>query len=495
MQKICLTLCEKTLEENLKTLEKYRKYIDVVELRVDKLLPDERFQIRHFPALAGIPAILTIRRKHDGGFFENSETARVTLIANALANAKADRRLNFAYVDMEEDLDVPSLEEAARAFGTRIIRSLHQFERPGPNIAARVKALARTGDEIVKYACLAETLDDTLAVFKAAGELKSYDKILIAMGEAGVCSRILTAKTGSQWTYSYAPSPADAAPPAPGQIDPKTLCNVYRYRNVREDSDVYGILGYPLKVTGSPLFFNTVFSREKMNCVYVPFPSESADKFFPLARHLNVRGVSVTIPHKQNVLKHLTSQSVEVSGIGACNTIVRTDKGWAGYNTDTLGFSDSILHFMGKKNFRGLKITIVGAGGAARAVAYQIWRLHGKAFIVNRTLSGAEDLAEKFGFRAGGLDSTSAKYIKKHSDLIINTTSAGMSPPYNDDPLRMYKFYGHEVVMDLIYMPEQTAFLSRAAAAGCATLNGFDMLTRQARYQYKYFFGADYPEV
>ncbi|MDR0551649.1 MAG: type I 3-dehydroquinate dehydratase [Spirochaetaceae bacterium] len=492
MAKICLCLGEETLDANLRTLEKYRRYIDLAELRVDKLLPDERFLIRRFPALAGMPVILTVRRKRDGGVFEGEESARLVLIANAISYAEADRRMNFAYIDIEEDIEVPSIEEAARAFGTRIIRSIHAESTPeDPSaIIAKAKSLLHFGDEIIKLAAPAHNLNDVAAMFNAASELRGIDKLLISMGSAGMCTRILACKFGSLWTFASAKD----APVSPGQLDPETLCKLYRFRDININTDVYGILGFPLKVTASPPFFNPIFSREKMNAVYLPFPSEDAAAFFRLADALNIKGVSVTVPHKQSVMPYLAGMSANVKNLGACNTMIRTEAGWDGHNTDILGFSDSILNFMKRKSFRGIKATVIGAGGAARAVVYQIWRGGGKAFVVNRSRSRAEELADRYGFMAGGLDENSTRTIKKFSRLIINTTSVGMGIGCKDDPLFMYKFQGTEVVMDLIYVPEQTALLARAAAAGCPVLNGYDMLIRQAKYQYKYFFGAEYPQ-
>jgi 3-dehydroquinate dehydratase/shikimate dehydrogenase len=118
--KLCLCLTAKTIDRNLEILNKYRKYADMAELRVDCLEPNERFLIRRFPEQTDMPVILTIRRDLDGGFFNSGEGARINLMAQGLAYADTDKRRNFAYIDIEEDLNVPSLEEAARAFGTRI---------------------------------------------------------------------------------------------------------------------------------------------------------------------------------------------------------------------------------------------------------------------------------------------------------------------------------------------------------------------------------------
>jgi 3-dehydroquinate dehydratase/shikimate dehydrogenase len=493
LSKLCLCLTAKTLERNLAILDKYRKYADLAELRVDCLEPNERFLIRRFPEQAGLPVILTIRRDVDGGNFTGGEGARISLLSKGLAFAEADRRRNFAYVDLEEDLRVPSLEEAARTFGTRIIRSFHNLTGVDENLVSRIRGLSRVGDELVKAALSPRSTADLLRVFQAGKKIKDLDKILVCMGGFGVVSRILAEKFGSWLSYVSALEEQDAPPGAPGQMDAKELAELYRFRSIGKKTGVYGVVGYPLKATGSPLFFNTVFGLEETDAVYVPFPADSIDSFMALAEEIGLSGFSVTVPYKETVIPHLTRKSPEVTAIGACNTVVRVEGGWAGANTDTLGFSDSLLEFIAKKNLRGKKITIIGAGGAARAVVSEVYRLGGKALILNRTILRARNLAAPYRFLWGGLDNQGVELMDKYSDIIIQTSSAGLDGTEMSDPLAAYTFSGREAVMDLIYQPEFTPFLKRAAAAGCRVLNGFDMLVRQARYQYTEFMGREFP--
>ncbi|MDR2658470.1 MAG: type I 3-dehydroquinate dehydratase [Spirochaetaceae bacterium] len=494
MTKICLCLTAKTIERDLEILKKYRKYIDIAELRADCLTHEECFSIRRFPELAGLPVILTIRRKSDGGCFEMSESSRVVLLSKAMAFAEVDVRHNFAYIDLEEDIELPGLEEAARAFGTKIIRSFHSFNGPYDNLIKRINALYHVGDEIAKAAIKIDDLDDVTRLFQISKEITGKEKILIGMGDSSICTRILAKKLGSIICYTSPKDEKDLPVAAPGQLDPIELGEFYRFRSITREAKIYGILGYPLKATSSPSFFNRIFDRENKNAVYIPFPSQSVPSFFRLADEIGLLGASVTVPHKEAVLPHLTSMSEQVVSVGACNTIVRSETGWDGYNTDTEGFSGSLLNFIERKNFKGKRITIVGAGGASRAVASEIHRLKGKAVILNRNEIRAQQLAEAYHFQYGGLDPNGIKLIKKFPDIIIQTTSMGMEPDINDDPLRDYQFTGKEVVMDIIYKPEMTALLKRAANAGCRTLNGTDMLLRQAKLQYQYFFGKTYPE-
>jgi 3-dehydroquinate dehydratase/shikimate dehydrogenase len=486
-------LTGKTLSRNLEILEKNRKYLDLVELRVDCLEPDERFLIRRFPEQAGTPVILTIRRDVDGGQYAGGEGARITLLSKALAFAEADRRRNFAYVDLEEDLNVPSLEEAARTFGTRIIRSYHNKQGVDTDLVGKIQSLRHVGDEIPKVAVTPRTIADARRIYQAARETENFEKILLGMGDFGINTRILAWHLGSYLSYAAAWGEPDMPSGGPGQPDVRDLAELYRLREMDPKTRLFAVTGFPLKATGSPAFFNKVFAAENINAVYVPFPADSLEGFLALASEIGLEGVSVTVPFKEQILSYLQDTSPEAASVGACNTIVKNANGWTGYNTDARGFSDSLLEFIGEKNLRGNKVTIIGAGGVARAVASEVFRLKGRALILNRTTVRARELAIPYHFSWGGIDNQGMEQMYQFSDIIIQTTPVGMEGGVEADPVAEYKFYGQEKVMDLIYKPERTPFLRRAELAGCRVMNGYDMLLRQARYQYKYYMERDFP--
>ncbi|MCL2411198.1 MAG: type I 3-dehydroquinate dehydratase [Treponema sp.] len=492
MAKICLCLTGKTIKRNLEILEKYRKFADVAELRVDCLDYDERLYIRRFPELAGMPIILTIRRDIDGGQFTGGEGSRVKLLARALAFANADRRFNFAYVDIEEDLRIANLEEAARTFGTRIIRSYHNIHGYPEDLPAKVLSMQHTGNDIVKLSVYTKNTKDVLKIFKASRECKSKEKIFIGMGHYGIYSRILAERFGSFLTYSSPLSEIESAG-ALGQVDVQELSELYRFQKITKKTKIYGVVGNPLKKTVSPWLFNNILNLENTNAVYVPFPTDSIDDFFILADKLDIQGLSITVPYKEAVLSKLEGQSIAVKSIGACNTVYRCDGGWYGENTDCAGFSDSLLGFTGRKNLMFQKVCIIGAGGAARAVAAEVHRLGGKAVILNRTILKAKNIASKYNFRWGGLDNYGIDLMSKYNKIIIQTSSVGMEGYDDADILPLYSFSGKEAVMDLIYSPPETPLLKRAALAGCKTINGFDMLIRQACLQYGHFMGNEIP--
>jgi len=484
--KICLCLTAKTIKRDIEILNKYRKFADLAELRVDCLDPDERLLIRSFPELAGIPVILTIRRDVDGGYFSGGEGERVKLFARGLAYANADSRFNFAYIDLEDDFDIPSLEEAAHTFGTKIIRSYHDLNGELDDIPAKIASMQRAGDEIIKIAVAVKSTGDVLRVFEAAKNCTAQEKIFICMGHYGIYSRILAERFGSFLTYSSALSESEI-PGASGQLDIQELADFYKFRKITKKTKVFGIIGNPLKATISPWFYNNIFSLENTDAVYVPFPVTSVPDFLKLADEMDIQGISVTVPHKEAVLPALAKYSPAVQSIGACNTMYRCEEGWFGENTDHTGFSASLLNFIGKKNLKKQKITIIGAGGAARAAASEVSNLGGKALILNRTVYKAKNLASRYNFRWGGLDNQGIEIMTKYSDIIIQTSSVGMEGYDDVDPLEAYSFTGKEAVMDMIYTPPVTPFLKRAAAAGCRTINGYDMVVRQACLQYAYF--------
>lgn len=493
---ICLTLTGKTLDEDLELVNKYRSFIDIVELRADFLSGDERLVARKFPKMAGIPCILTLRRKIDGGKFIEGEAARTILFARALSFADEDSSKNFAYVDFEEDFHVPSLQDAALAFGTKIIRSAHYMDRPVSNIAQKLNQLRSTGYEIPKLAFMPDSMDDVTQLFKEASRLEDDSHILIAMGPYGMPSRILSARLGNYLTYTC-PLETNQNLSEIGLLDPVSLNNTYNFKNITKDSDLYGIIGWPLAATGSPFIHNSAYRRKGMNAVYFPIRSDNIEKGLMFADSLDMKGLSITHPHKEEVLNYILETDKKVDDIGASNTLVSKDGIWHAYNTDCTGFAQALLSFLEEKNLHRKKVAIIGAGGAAKAVAYAVYKLGAKKVcIFNRTASKAKDLAQKYGFNYAVLNSDSDILLRKYNDVIIQTTSIGMNATgpssEQNDPLFFYTFSGKESLYDIIYTPEQTPVMIRASEAGCSVCNGYEMLKNQAYEQFKLFTGENY---
>ena len=492
---VCMTLTGKTLEEDLKLVKKYEKYIDIVELRVDHLDEDEQLYARRFPAMIYQPCILTIRRDIDGGQFTGGEFARTNLYARALAFANPDKSKNFAFVDFEDDFHIPSIQDAAMAFGVKIIRSYHNMTDPVLNIRERCDIMRKTGYEIPKIAFMPHSLSDVLNLIKEGERMTQYEHILCAMGPLGFPSRVLASFTNSFLTY-VSPQEVLENTKVIGHIDAVTINDLYHFRSINQDTKLYGITGWPLVKTSSPEIHNKGYQAKGMNALYLPFRSPLISDTLTFCEGIGVKGLSITIPHKESVLYYLHEQSPEVVQIGACNTIVRKNNKWLGYNTDAPGFRKALEEFLGPVKIKHKKVAVIGAGGAAKAIVYALKQMGARVCIFNRTVETAAQLAEKYGFNYCQLDAHCIAKLDEYSNLIVQTTSVGMNGegPSNseNDPIYFYDFRGNELLFDIVYEPAVTPVMKRASLAGCRVCNGYKMLEYQAYEQFKLFTGQDY---
>jgi 3-dehydroquinate dehydratase/shikimate dehydrogenase len=311
------------------------------------------------------------------------------------------------------------------------------------------------------------------------------------MGEIGFPTRVLASKLGVAWCYA---SP-DTDRAAPGHVDPVTLEDLYRFRSIGPDTAVFGVIGNPVMHSQSPLIHNRGFASLGIDAVYLPFQVPDLGSFWDAADLLGIRGLSVTVPHKQAVLARLSGSSPLVKGAGACNTISRTQVpgAWQGTNTDVAGFIGPLRDAFGGKVPQGLRATVIGAGGAARSVIHALASLKAKVLVLNRTADHARVVAEPVGAEHGGLDASGMNAAERFRDLVVQTTSAGMSPNPDTDPAPEMSFSGNELVYELIYAPRVTRFAQRALEAGCRVVYGRQMLISQALEQFRIFSGRPYP--
>jgi 3-dehydroquinate dehydratase/shikimate dehydrogenase len=494
MPLVCLSLTARTIAENLAVLERYRDNIDIVELRADLLDPSEAFAVRDFPVLAGFPSILAVRRKCDGGGFVDGEGQRLVILAKAIAYARPDKSANFAYVDLESDFRVPSVEEACHTFGTRIIRSRHDIVGLPADLDEAWAELAAEPHEIPKLAVTPKSAGDFARLFTWASSLPPGERIIVGMGEFGMPSRVLAERIGTCIAYTSALR-AGLPGAAPGHLDPLALQDTYRFRELDRDTAFYALGGGPNVLSSrTPQLHNAAFKQAGINAVFVPLPAGDVPSFLSALEATGARGAAVTIPIKESICSSLDRRSREVEGIGACNTLVREGSGWAGYNTDAQGFERALREFLGVPELRGLRATLVGTGGVAKAIAHVLSRLGASAVILNRTVSKARVLAQRYGFEYGPCTEHSTELVAAHSDIIVQATTVGMEGERQGDPLDWYDLTGHEAVFDLIYRPERSALLDRAAAAGCRITNGWRMLRYQSAAQFKLWTGREPPD-
>ena len=204
------------------------------------------------------------------------------------------------------------------------------------------------------------------------------------------------------------------------------------FQVISENTKLFGLLGWPLVKTDSPVIHNFGYRKFGMDACYFPIRTPIVSDALHFADYLNITGMSVTIPHKESVLYYLHEQSPEVVNIGACNTIVKRNNKWIGYNTDAYGFKRSLEEFIGDFKIKRKKVSVIGAGGAAKAIAYVLKQMGAKVCIFNRTVETAKNLAEKYGFEfvqlsdLGYSDENMAKGLFEHQGVAMHPGDLGM---------------------------------------------------------------------
>ncbi len=477
--RICLTLTGRTLEEDLAQFEAERYFTDMVELRIDMLEPSERVRTAEFPSKVPVPVVLTFRRKCDGGEFEGAEDERVQFFRSVLKPG-----CGFAYVDFEDDFRHDDLSSAAKSAGVKVIRSMHSFDGPVADVVGRCREMRGETNEIPKIAFMPKCLADVSRLFSETAEFTEFPHILCAMGPMGFASRVLAARTHSILAYA-----SSGALSSIGHVSPHELVKTYRCRSLTPNTQLYGVTGYPLVFTRSPEINNAAFSAAAEDSVMVPFPSATAEEAIAFMRSMGIRGLAVTYPHKQSVMPLLDGMDDAARTIGAVNTVVLEAGRLIGHNTDAPGFAAALKAFLGVKDLCGRKVAVVGAGGAARAVVYALKCLGAEACVFNRTVAKAKALADEFGFASAALGAETDGLFSEYADVVVQCAAPGGDPEHFD-PLAFHSFSGKESVYDLVYEPDVTPTLARAAAAGCRVENGFSMLQAQAREQRRFYHEA-----
>ena len=261
---------------------------------------------------------------------------------------------------------------------------------------------------------------------------------------------------------------------------------------------LYGIFGFPLAHTLSPVMQEAAFRSLRLKAFYLPF-EVGEEEFRSLMRRrkdLLLDGFNVTVPYKEAALRYVDELSPSARAIGAINTVVRRGKKWVGFNTDESGFILS-LEREGKFKAKGKQVLLLGAGGGARAVAYGLARCGAsKIIIVNRTLARAKKMIseyEKLFPRVKFLADTQGNEKNlKDVDLVVNATSVGLKP--KDPPLvRPGDFPKKTFFVDLIYNPRETKFLRLAKQSGHRVLNGLGMLVYQGAEAFQVWAGKKAP--
>ena len=455
-----------------------------VELRLDHLdprpKPSEVAEV--LGALEPGSWIVTLRSAEEGGTCRESPETRLRFLLEATADREGCTDFEYrAYAD-------ESCENVRRSW----ILSYHDFEARPADVPALAREIASAGpDVIAKVAWQGQSLSDNIVSFQVMRELNER-VIAVAMGEAGLASRVLSKKFGAAATYCALSSETETAP---GQVTLNEMLHKYRWGAISSGTKWFGVLGDPVRHSMSPLLFNRMFERNGIDAVYLPMLVAGGEsELAAFLEHcqrcdwLDAGGFSVTLPHKQAARRFVGGQIEPLADrIGAVNTLVIRDGRFRGYNTDYAGALDALCHGLNcaRNDLHGLTVDVLGAGGVARAVVAGLTDCGCQVTLFNRTRASAAALAEEFGGRSAAWEERS----RRSGRVVINCTSLGMSPGTEDSPLPADALDDRPIVLDTVYNPPETRLLREAKQAGCVVIDGVEMFVRQAAAQYHLWFG------
>ncbi len=451
--------------------------IGLVELRLDYI--QGTVQLQRLLKDRPTPVIVTCRRSEDGGRWEHSEDQRMVLLRTAIAEGAE-------YVDLEGSVAA----RVPRYGKTKRIVSHHDFSRTPPDLAHLHRRLAAMDADIVKIATMANHPTDNLRMLEMV-QAARVPTVGICMGEIGVPTRILAGRAGAPFTYATFNEDRLLAP---GQIGWRQMRDIYRYDSITRATRIYGVVADPVAHSLSPVVHNAALAAAGIDAVYVPFrvPAAQIDEFMAHARRWPLAGLSVTIPHKEAVLRHCDRSDDLVKSIGAANTLAFGPQGCAASNTDAAAAAESLEAVMadqdqGAGSGAVKTILVLGAGGAARAVAFAMRARGLDVTITSRTLDRARKIA-------GDVNCKAVDWGHRYRvpyDCIVNATPVGMHPNVDETPYDRQHLRSYMVVFDTVYNPENTLFVKEARSIGCRIVTGVDMFVRQAAVQHRIWHGVD----
>jgi 3-dehydroquinate dehydratase/shikimate dehydrogenase len=473
--RLCVSLTEKTVARMIESIRTLPNHVDTVEVRLDFLSPADQASPDALESICEArdrEIIVTNRPQREQGHFEGSEQQRLESLRRAA-------RLGADFIDIELD---SSARLGPLPGSARRIVSYHNFQRT-PDDLDSIHARSRdAGAEVVKIATRALDITDSLPLFRLLEKHSSTTPtIALAMGEEGLCTRVLAPKFGG--FLSFASLGAEKGSAA-GQVPYRQMEEMYRFSRIGPKTTVFGVVANPVAHSMSPPIHNAAFAEAGMDAVYLPLKVTDPLSFLEGFEPYDLCGLSVTIPHKEAMVPLMDELDGLARRIGAINTVDIREGNRRGSNTDVAAALAALRHAAGRAGLLPLeerKVLLVGAGGAGRALAYGLAEEIRELTIANRTVSRAQRLAEEVGADYCGLNEMKGR----RPDILINTTSVGMHPNVEDIPVPPSILREGMVVFDAVYNPIETRLLREAKEAGCVTASGFEWFVAQAAAQFE----------
>ena len=449
------------------------------EFRLD-YLPDPYAGARAIrDILAEFPDCLilaTCRRHQNQGRFNGSVEEQIRILECAV-----DHGARAVDVEVESAASIRDRLEGLRS-RVLLVVSYHNFEST-PALEAVLRRLTQVPADAYKMVTTARKQSDNYRVLSIAAAHPRTPMVLLAMGEIGFPTRVLSPLHGGMFTYA-APNMQEGT--AGGQCTARAMRNLYRVEKLTRSARVYGVIADPVRHSFSPAIHNRALQARRIDAVYLPFlvPATTLKDFFVFAGSLPVAGFSVTIPHKQRVMRYLDVVDPLARRIGAVNTVWRKAGKWRGTNTDARGVTVPLGR---RLRLARASVLLVGNGGAARGAAWALSNAGARLAITGRN----PDRVRAFARMCGGEALTPEQALSRQFDVLVHATPLGMFPKVDDCFFRD-RIPG-EVVLDMVYNPAETLLLRRAAEQGREVIPGAEMFLEQAVAQFELWTGESAP--
>jgi 3-dehydroquinate dehydratase/shikimate dehydrogenase len=449
---------------------------DLLELRIDGFTLEEcKETLPELLSQSPIPTIVTCRSVTEGGMFEGSEEERTEMYQISLQCDHPPRYLDVEHETLKRNPDVLS---ALSSDQTDIILSWHDvMGRPSHLLQRAAEMQAVDGVSVVKIVWRARSIRDNIEAFELL-RTRQRPMIAICMGEYGIMSRVLAPKFGGFATYAAVDGLECTAP---GQPTLSEFRSMYHFDTIDAQTKAYGLIGNNVVHSSSPQFHNAAFQVAGMNAVYLPLQIPEGWEHLKASvselQHyepLHFSGASVTIPHKEEMMKLADSCDDISESAGATNTISLYKDAISARNTDVTALASLTRD---AKN-----VLILGGGGVARAAIVAMQSINANIFIATRRPEQAVALANEFSCHV-------ASDVGNDIDTIVNCTPVGMeggNAP-EGDPLQELAPYlelnASIRVIDTVNKPKETPLLLRASEIGCEIAYGEEMFRLQAAEQ------------
>jgi 3-dehydroquinate dehydratase / shikimate dehydrogenase len=422
--------------------------------------------------------LATCRRHQNHGKFNGSIEEELAILDLSVSQGARAVDIEIETAEVVPDRVTPFRSRAL------VVVSYHNFEGTPP-MDTVISRMVKVPADAYKVVTTARKPSDNARVLVAARSLPKQKLVVMAMGELGFPTRVLAPVFGGIYTHA---APIIAAGTAAGQVSARQLRHLYRVEKLGKGTKIYGVIADPVRHSIAPAVHNRAFQTRRTDSLYLPFLVSAAHlrDFMSMADRLPLAGFSVTLPHKQKILRYLDVVDPLARRIGAVNTVWKKAGKWRGANTDASGVTVPLAR---RLRLRNARVLVVGNGGAARSAAFALADEGAAVTLVGRNADRVRSLAKVCGAEPMGKDQIDGRYF----DAVVHATPLGMFPRveecFFEGPIPA------DIVCDLVYNPMETALLRQGREQGKELVPGLEMFLEQAALQFETWTGEEAPRA